>query len=400
LKRKHVVVVGATGSIGRQTLEIVHHFPDELIVVGLAGGHRAEPMVDVVASSDVLRRSVRRIVMADDEAAAQVKDGLAVRGLLGGDGEGPAVYGGRDALIDMVSAEDVDLVVMAMVGAEALVPTLAALEAGKDVALATKEVLVAGGQLVTATAQRSGARLLPVDSEHSAIFQCLQGESRQAVERLLLTASGGPFRSVPKEELARVTPEEALRHPTWRMGPKVTIDSATLMNKGLEVIEARWLFDVPIDRIDVVVHPQSIVHSCVELVDGSILAHLGPTDMRIPIQYALLYPRRMPSPVRRLSLADVGQLTFELPDRERFPALELAYEAARQGGTMPAVLNAANEVAVQLFLQRRIGFLDIPRLVERAMADHQPQAATLENVLAADRWARNVVSGFRPAAVV
>jgi len=400
LKRKHVVVVGATGSIGRQTLEIVHHFPDELIVVGLAGGHRAEPMVDVVASSDVLRRSVRRIVMADDEAAAQVKDGLAVRGLLGGDGEGPAVYGGRDALIDMVSAEDVDLVVMAMVGAEALVPTLAALEAGKDVALATKEVLVAGGQLVTAAAQRSGARLLPVDSEHSAIFQCLQGESRQAVERLLLTASGGPFRSVPKEELARVTPEEALRHPTWRMGPKVTIDSATLMNKGLEVIEARWLFDVPIDRIDVVVHPQSIVHSCVELVDGSILAHLGPTDMRIPIQYALLYPRRMPSPVRRLSLADVGQLTFELPDRERFPALELAYEAARQGGTMPAVLNAANEVAVQLFLQRRIGFLDIPRLVERAMADHEPQAATLENVLAADRWARNVVSGFRPAAVV
>ena len=400
MKRKHVVVVGATGSIGRQTLEIVHHFPDELIVVGLAGGHRAEPMVDVVASSDVLRRSVRRIVMVDDEAAAQVKDGLAVRGLLGGDGEGPAVYGGRDALIDMVSAEDVDLVVMAMVGAEALVPTLAALEAGKDVALATKEVLVAGGQLVTAAAQRSGARLLPVDSEHSAIFQCLQGESRQAVERLLLTASGGPFRSVPKEELARVTPEEALRHPTWRMGPKVTIDSATLMNKGLEVIEARWLFDVPIDRIDVVVHPQSIVHSCVELVDGSILAHLGPTDMRIPIQYALLYPRRMPSPVRRLSLADVGQLTFELPDRERFPALELAYEAARQGGTMPAVLNAANEVAVQLFLQRRIGFLDIPRLVERAMADHQPQAATLENVLAADRWARNVVSGFRPAAVV
>nr|MBO2471791.1 1-deoxy-D-xylulose-5-phosphate reductoisomerase [Bacillota bacterium] len=400
MKRKHVVVVGATGSIGRQTLEIVHHFPDELIVVGLAGGHRAEPMVDVVASSDVLRRSVRRIVMADDEAAAQVKDGLAVRGLLGGDGEGPAVYGGRDALIDMVSAEDVDLVVMAMVGAEALVPTLAALEAGKDVALATKEVLVAGGQLVTAAAQRSGARLLPVDSEHSAIFQCLQGESRQAVERLLLTASGGPFRSVPKEELARVTPEEALRHPTWRMGPKVTIDSATLMNKGLEVIEARWLFDVPIDRIDVVVHPQSIVHSCVELVDGSILAHLGPTDMRIPIQYALLYPRRMPSPVRRLSLADVGQLTFELPDRERFPALELAYEAARQGGTMPAVLNAANEVAVQLFLQRRIGFLDIPRLVERAMADHEPQAATLENVLAADRWARNVVSGFRPAAVV
>lgn len=256
------------------------------------------------------------------------------------------------------------------------------------------------GRYVMDVAKRKGLNILPLDSEHNAIFQCLQGDRVSHVERLILTASGGPFRDYTTEQMKAITREDALRHPNWSMGPKITVDSSTMANKGLEVIEARWLFDVPIDRIDVVVHPQSIVHSCVELVDGSILAHLGPTDMRIPIQYALLYPRRMPSPVRRLSLADVGQLTFELPDRERFPALELAYEAARQGGTMPAVLNAANEVAVQLFLQRRIGFLDIPRLVERAMADHQPQAATLENVLAADRWARNVVSGFRPAAVV
>lgn len=399
MKQKRVVVVGATGSIGRQTLDIVHHFPDELAVVGLAGGRRPEPMVDAIASSGVLQRTLRRIVMADDRAAAQVRDALSA-GWPGRSGTAPSVFGGGEALVDMVVAEDVDLVVMAMVGAEALVPTLAALEAGKDVALATKEVLVAGGELVTAAALRGGARLLPIDSEHSAIFQCLQGEHRQSVERLLLTASGGPFRSTPAEQLAHVTPKEALRHPTWRMGAKVTIDSATLMNKGMEVIEARWLFDVPVDRIDVVVHPQSIVHSCVELVDGSILAHLGPTDMRVPIQYALLYPRRMPSPVRRLSLADVGQLTFEPPDRERFPALELAYEAARHGGTMPAVLNAANEVAVGLFLEQRIGFLDIPRLVERAMADHAPQEATMENVLAADSWARKAVRSFTSAAAL
>lgn len=310
------------------------------------------------------------------------------------------VYGGRDALLEMVTEDDVDLVVMAMVGAEALMPTLAALEAGKDVALATKEVLVAGGELVMDMARRAGARLLPVDSEHNAIFQCLHGEDKQSVKRLLLTASGGPFRRTPKDELAQVTPGEALRHPTWNMGAKVTIDSATLMNKGLEVIEARWLFDLSVDHIDVVVHPQSIVHSCVEFVDGSILAHMGPTDMRIPIQHALLFPVRLPSPVKPLSLADVGQLTFEPPDRERFPALELAYEAARRGGTMPAVLNAANEVAVELFLQERIGFLDIPRIVERAMADHKPQTPDLENVLAADAWARKAVRSWSSAAAL
>ncbi len=399
MKPKHVVVVGATGSIGRQTLDIVHNFPDELVVVGLAGGRRARPMIDAVASSDVLRRTVRRIVMSDDDVADEVRAGLPATAHRGG-GAGMKVYGGRDALLEMVTEDDVDLVVMAMVGAEALMPTLAALEAGKDVALATKEVLVAGGELVMDMARRAGARLLPVDSEHNAIFQCLHGEDKQSVKRLLLTASGGPFRRTPKDELAQVTPGEALRHPTWNMGAKVTIDSATLMNKGLEVIEARWLFDLSVDHIDVVVHPQSIVHSCVEFVDGSILAHMGPTDMRIPIQHALLFPVRLPSPVKPLSLADVGQLTFEPPDRERFPALELAYEAARRGGTMPAVLNAANEVAVELFLQERIGFLDIPRIVERAMADHKPQTPDLENVLAADAWARKAVRSWSSAAAL
>lgn len=403
MKPKHVAIVGATGSIGRQTLEIANNFPEQLTVVGLASGRRVEAMVDAVSSGDAVRRSVRRIVMADDDVAEQVNDALRQ---LGTSARLPALHpdvradAGRAALVDMVTDDDVDLVVMAMVGAEALVPTLAALEAGKDVALATKEVLVAGGELVTETARRAGARLLPVDSEHNAIFQCLQGERMESVERLILTASGGPFRRTPLESMSKVTPAEALRHPTWSMGAKVTIDSATLMNKGLEVIEAHWLFDVPVDNIDVVVHPQSIVHSCVQFVDGSIIAHMGPTDMRIPIQHALFYPTRLPSPVRRLSLADVGQLTFEPPDRQRFPALELAYEAVRRGGTAPAVLNAANEVAVELFLAERIGFTDIPRIAERALADHRPQAAGLDEILAADAWTRQIVRAWSTAAAL
>jgi len=377
LNPKRVAIVGATGSIGRQALDIVRHNPGALQAVALAGGRRVEPMLAQVTPSVV------HVVMDDEASARELEDRLVAAGR-----RDVEVTAGPEALVQLVTRPDVDLVVMAMVGARALLPTLAALEAGKDVALATKEVLVAGGALVMATARRSGARLLPVDSEHSAIFQCLQGEAPRAVARLILTASGGPFRDTPVEELARVTPDQALRHPTWRMGAKVTIDSATLMNKGLEVMEAHWLFDTPLDCIDVVVHPQSIVHSCVELVDGSILAHLGPTDMRIPIQYALMFPERAPSPVRRLSLADVGNLSFSAPDRKRFPALDLAYAAARTGGTMPAVLNAANEVAVELFLQGRIGFTDIPRLVESVMAEHEPQEAELAAILDADTWAR------------
>jgi len=386
LNPKQIAIVGATGSIGRQALDVVRHHPDALRVVALAGGRRVAPMLEQVDDS------VQAVVMADGAAAQELSRLLAARGR-----REVAVGAGSDALVDLVTRPDVDLVVMAMVGAEALLPTLAALAAGKDVALATKEVLVAGGQLVMEAAQKSGARLLPVDSEHSAIFQCLQGEAPKAVSRLILTASGGPFRETPMEELRRVTPEQALRHPTWRMGAKVTVDSATLMNKGLEVIEAHWLFATPLERIDVVVHPQSIVHSCVELVDGSILAHLGPTDMRIPIQYALLFPRRASSPVRGLSLADVGRLTFERPDRNRFPALDLAYAAARTGGTMPAVLNAANEVAVELFLEGRIAFTDIARLVEAVMEGHESQAPQLPAILAADAWARRTALALSAA---
>lgn len=381
MKSKSIAVVGATGSIGRQTLDIVRHFPKRLRLAGVAAGTRVQPLLDIVKQF-----APEQVVTATTEA----KDELY--GLIRqADLPSPQLGAGEDELIRLVTRADVDLVVMAMVGARALAPTLAALATGKDVALATKEVLVAGGELVMETARKNGASLLPLDSEHNAIFQCMRGESLSDVDKLILTASGGPFRQTPADELARITPAEALRHPTWNMGAKVTIDSATLMNKGLEVIEARWMFDVPVDKIDVVVHPQSIVHSCVEFVDGSILAHIGPTDMRVPIQHVLFYPERLPGTVRRLSLAEVGTLTFEQPDRARFPALDLAYAAARAGGTMPAVLNAANEVAVQLFLDGRINFTEIPRSVQRVMERHEPQRPTLEHIMAADEWARQTL---------
>lgn len=378
---KGIAIVGATGSIGEQTLDVVRRFPDRFRVVGVAAGTRVEAIARVVE-----RDAPEGVVMATESAKTELRTKLQEADI-----PSPSLFAGAEALERLVTSEDVDLVVMAMVGAQALGPTLAALEAGKDVALATKEVLVAGGEIVMEAARKGGATLLPVDSEHNAIFQCLQGESRQYVHKLVLTASGGPFRQLPADAFDEITPEQALRHPTWSMGAKVTIDSATLMNKGLEVIEARWLFDVPVEQIDVAVHPQSIVHSAVEFSDGSIIAHMGPTDMRIPIQHALFYPERETAPAGRLSLADVGSLTFEQPDRHRFPALDLAYAAGRAGGTVPAVLNAANEVAVELFLGGRIRFTDIPRLVERVLEKHEPEAPALESILAADGWARDAL---------
>ncbi|HKX19792.1 MAG TPA: 1-deoxy-D-xylulose-5-phosphate reductoisomerase, partial [bacterium] len=294
--------------------------------------------------------------------------------------------------LDRAAAGGVDLVVVAVEGVAGLSPTLAALRSGADVALATKEALVAGGPLVVAAASRAGRRLLPVDSEHSAIFQCLEGRPSADVARLWLTASGGPFRRTPAEAMAAVTLEDALRHPTWHMGPKVTVDSATLMNKGLEIIEAHWLFGVAPERIEVVVHPQSIVHSCVEFIDGSILAQLGPADMRLPIQAALTYPQRVPQGIARLDLRVLGALEFEAPDDARFPCLGLAREALRRGGTAPAALNAANEAAVRLFLDERIRFTDIAPAVRRALDAHSPRpVASLADVLAADREARAAV---------
>jgi 1-deoxy-D-xylulose-5-phosphate reductoisomerase len=303
------------------------------------------------------------------------------------------VLSGEDALLDVVSRPDVDLVISALVGFAGLRPTLCAIEAGKDVALANKETLVVGGAMIMEKVRSHDVRLLPVDSEHSAILQCLQGEDIRSVGRLILTASGGPFLHLPKEELCRVTPGQALKHPTWRMGSKITIDSATLMNKGLEVIEAHWLFGLPPEKIEVIIHPQSIIHSMVEFVDGSIKAQLGIPDMKLPIQYALTYPDRPSSMFKRVDFSDLARLTFQNPDKEKFPCLSLAYRALEAGGTAPAVLNAANEAVVQLFLEERISFTAIPELIADAL-DAVPRESTLtfDALLNADRAARLYVA--------
>ena len=353
---KRVAILGSTGSVGRAALEVCAAFPDEYVVVGLAARKNA----------DLLREQARRF-------SPQIV-GLA--------SEDP------DAARRIAEHPAVDVVVAAIVGAAGLEATLAALRAGKTVALANKESLVVAGELCLATARASGATLLPVDSEHCAVFQALSGQRRDEVRRILLTASGGPFRTCSAAELGDATVEQALRHPTWQMGPKITIDSATLMNKALEVIEARFLFDIPGERVEVLVHPQSLVHSLVEFVDGSILAQIGPNDMKGPIAYALGYPKRHPLPAS-IDLAAVGSLTFERPDAQRFPCVRFGHEALRGGGTMPAVLNAANEVAVAAFLGGRIRFTAIPDVVARVMSAHRPSPATdLKVIMDADRWAR------------
>jgi 1-deoxy-D-xylulose-5-phosphate reductoisomerase len=371
--RRRVALLGATGSIGRQTLEVADAHPHRLEVVTMTA--RSDAPALAAAARD---RAPRYLALADPEADLTPLAGLGAR-----TGRGP------DALLAAATHPEVDVVVVGIVGTAGLPPTLAALEAGKTVALATKEALVVGGHLVMAAARRAGAAVLPIDSEHSAILQCLRGTAPQEVEAILLTASGGPFVDAPLHQMERMTPLEALRHPTWRMGPKVTIDSATLMNKGLEVIEARWLFDLSPSQVQVVVHRQSIVHSMVQFRDGAILAQLGCPDMRLPIQYALLYPERPGSPWPRLDLMRAGALTFEAPDRERFPCLSLAYRAAAEGGSLPAVMSAANEEVVGLFLAGRIGFTDIPRRIRRVMDAHENQLSpSLDAVLRADAWAR------------
>ena len=364
---KRLAISGSTGSIGQQTLEVVRSYGDRFQVIGLGAGRNLpllerqieefQPKLVSIAETD-LTQSLRR-----PEYELVSLDALA-------------------------SHPDVDLVVIAISGKAGLGPTLAAIEAGKSIALATKEVLVMAGEIVTAAARRRGMEILPIDSEPSAIWQCLRGEE-QRVARLILTASGGPFRQFSHEQLATVTLQQALEHPTWKMGKKITIDSATMMNKGFEVIEAHWLFDVPMEKIEAVVHPQSIVHSFVEFVDGSTKAQLSPPDMRLPIQYALFYPERPPSELPRLDFSNIGPLTFEAPDLERFPCLRLALEAGQEGGTYPAVLSAADEAAVELFLEQRIGFPDIATLVEDTLEQHQGiPHPSLEEILAADAWAR------------
>jgi len=379
---KRIALLGSTGSIGRATLDVVTRLRGEgveLEVVALAARRNVAALAAQVRA---FRPAAAALLRADDAEALRTA-------VPGWEGE---VLAGADGLERVAAAFGADVVVVAVEGAAGLAPTLAALRAGADVALATKEALVAGGALVVEAAARGGRRLLPIDSEHAAIFQCLDGRPAGDVARLWLTASGGPFRRTPADAIARVTPEDALRHPTWRMGPKVTVDSATLMNKGLEIIEAHWLFGVPADRIEVVVHPQSVVHSCVEFVDGSILAQLGPPDMRMPIQFVLTYPRRVPHAVARLDLRTLGSLEFEAPDGERFPCLGLAREALRRGGTAPAALNAANEAAVRLFLDGRIGFTAIAPAIRRALEAHVTRpVVSLDDVFAADREARGAV---------
>ena len=355
MHKRQIALLGSTGSIGTQALDVVRDNADRFEVYALVARQNAGLLAQQARE---FRPEV--VVIADEQYYAPLKEALADLPM--------KVWAGADAIADVVQMAPVDVVLTAMVGYAGLRPTLAALEAGKAVALANKETLVVAGELVTATARRTGAPILPVDSEHSAIFQCLVGQDASAVEKVILTASGGPFRTTPREVLADVTPAEALRHPNWSMGAKVTIDSASMMNKGFEMIEARWLFGLPPERIEVVVHPQSIVHSMVQFADGAVMAQLGTPDMHLPIAYALAYPHRLRSAAPRLDFAQLSTLTFEAPDRERFRNLDYAYEAARRGGNMPCILNAADEVAVAAFLSGKIGFLAMSDLIAETMA--------------------------------
>lgn len=375
---KGISILGSTGSIGRNTLRVVEHLGD-LRVVAMAAGR------NMSLFADQIEKFKPDLVSCDDsECARELRSELAGRGVTE-----PRIELNRDGLIAVATHPEAEIVVSATVGSVGFVPTLRAIEAGKQIALANKETLVMAGELMTAAAAKSGARLLPVDSEHNAIHQCLRGERLDEVRRLILTASGGPFRTKTKEEIENATREQALDHPNWDMGEKITIDSATLMNKGLEVIEAKWLFGVGPDRIKVVVHPQSVVHSMVEMVDGSIIAQMGVTDMKHPIQYALTYPDRKKNCLQPLDITGLANLSFEEPDLDRFPCLGLAYDAIRAGGTMPAVLNAANEVAVRAFLDGRIKLNRIAEINRDVMSEHSPaEASTLQAVLDADEWAR------------
>lgn len=376
---KAISILGSTGSIGCNTLKVIEHLGDTR-VVAMAAGRNMQKFAEQIAAFKP------ELVSCDDEACAETLEReLHTLGV-----KPPKIETNSNGLVAVATHPEAETVVSATVGAVGFVPTLRAIEAGKRIALANKETLVIAGELMTAAAARSGAELLPVDSEHNAIHQCLRGESYKEVKRLILTASGGPFRTKSKAEIENATLEEALNHPNWKMGDKITIDSATLMNKGLEVIEARWLFGFDADRISVIVHPQSVVHSMVEMVDGSIIAQLGLTDMRHAIQYALTYPSRQQNCTPPLDLAALSRLDFEEPDLEKFPCLALAYSALRIGGTMPAVLNGANEIAVQAFLDGKIRLSEIAAINHAVMSEHTAQPAdSLEVILETDTWARS-----------
>lgn len=364
MSKRRVVVLGATGSIGESARKVALDIPDRMEIVGMSAHSNAEKL-KAAAAKDFPNAKL---------AFSNGPDGV-------------------DRLVELATIPEADMVLIAIVGTGGLRPALAAIEAGKDIAVASKEILVMAGEIVMEAARRKGVKVLPVDSEHNAIFQCLEGRKSCEVQRLILTASGGPFRKLPAEKLPEVTVEQALKHPTWNMGSKITIDSATLFNKGLEMIEARWLFDVEMPRVDVIVHPQSIVHSMVEFVDGSVLAQLSHSDMCFPIQYAVTWPERVANTLRPLNFAELAKLDFEAPRYDDFPALNLARHAGETGGTLPAVMNAANEIAVAAFLDRKLSFPGIWQTVEHVMSKHQPVAHSgLDAILAADSWARETAA--------
>ena len=379
MKRKRVVVLGATGSIGESAQKVARDIPERMEIVGLAANTSARKLAE---QANELRPQA--VCIADETKIEELRAHLAYT---------PRVLGGEAGLCEIATLADAEMVLIAIIGTGGLRPALAAIEAGKDLAVASKEILVMAGEIVMSAARAKSVRLLPVDSEHNAIFQCLDGRASE-VRRLILTASGGPFRETPAADFGGITVEQALRHPTWNMGQKITIDSATLFNKGLEMIEARWLFDVEMARVEVVVHPQSIVHSMVEFTDGSVLAQLSHSDMCFPIQYAVTWPERVPNSLAPLDFGKLRQLDFATPRYDDFPALNLARRAGETGGTLPAVLNAANEVAVAAFLEKRISFPEIWGVVEQVMNRHSSVAdASLDAILAADQWARDEASG-------
>ena len=376
---KKVIILGSTGSIGTQTLNVIKNFRENFEVVGLTAYNNVE-----LLSKQIREFNPKVVAVKDEDKANQLRENLK---------KNVEILTGSKGLQEIVKY-DADLVVVAVEGIAGLIPTVTAIQRGKDIALANKEVLVTAGQIVMDLAKKKGIRLLPIDSEHSAILQCLKGNDRKEISRLILTASGGPFRGKKKEVLKKVTVEQALNHPNWKMGKKITIDSATLMNKGFEVIEAKWLFDISEDKIDVVVHPQSIIHSMVEYIDGSIIAQLATADMRIPIQYALNYPtRNYIKEVKFLDFSVITQLTFEKPDLETFRCLSLAYEALKIGGTMTTVLNAADEIAVSLFLNKKIEFLQIAEIIEESMKEHNNiQNPTLDDIINVDKEVKEKIA--------
>tara|TARA_B100000965_G_scaffold349069_1_gene322042 strand:- start:839 stop:1987 length:1149 start_codon:yes stop_codon:yes gene_type:complete len=374
-RKKRVVILGSTGSIGESAIKVANDLSDRIEIIGIAAHKSAEKLL-----SQLNCTGARNVCLTQVEAAKSMVSKVP---------KDINFFSGEDGLVELATLKDADIVLISIVGVAGLRPALAALEAGKDLAVASKEILVMAGEAVMDTAEKNGAKVLPVDSEHNAIFQCLEGKQSNEVSRLILTASGGPFRQSSKEEIQEVTPREALNHPTWEMGPKITIDSATLFNKGLEMIEAKWLFGIDMDRVEVIVHPQSVIHSMVEFIDGSILAQLSVTDMCFPIQYAITWPDRVPNTLKPLNLSQIRSLEFEAPRIKDFPALELARRAGSVGGSLPAVMNAANEVAVDLFLKEKISFPEIWQHVGFVMDDHKViNNPSVNELIEADSWAR------------